>query len=104
MEGVVWVVAKCLEAIRNTQPVIHCITNYVSMTDCANGLLAIGASPVMAEAKEEVAHITGLSDSLLLNTGMLSSEKLISMRLSGICAKEKGIPIVLDPVGVAKSP
>lgn len=82
-------------------PLVHCITNYVTMNDCANALLAIGASPIMGSHILEVEEITRMSDALVLNMG--ATEYYDSMRLSLEVAKEKKTPIVLDPVGVGAS-
>ncbi len=81
------------------RPLVHHITNYVTVNDCANVTLAIGAAPVMAEAPEEVAEMVGLADALVLNIGTLSSGQVEAMLLAGRAANARGIPVVLDPVG-----
>ncbi len=78
----------------------HHITNFVVMNDTANLTLALGALPVMAHAKEEVAEMAGTSDALVLNPGTLSPEWVESMLIAGKRANETGIPVVYDPVGV----
>jgi hydroxyethylthiazole kinase len=88
-----------VEAIRNRAPLIHNITNYVVMNTTANALLAIGASPVMAHAIEEVEEMTGLAAALVVNIGTLSGSWIESMRKAASQALRIGIPIVLDPVG-----
>lgn len=92
-----------IRQIREQKPMIHCITNSVTARDCANILLAIGGSAIMAEAKEEVAEITSLCNGLVLNLGMLTKEKLSAMLIAGKRANELAIPVVLDPVGVGAS-
>lgn len=87
-------------AVRAKRPLVHCISNIVTANDCANLLLAAGASPMMAEAPEEMAEITRLADATVLNTGTPSAGKYAAAR---ICLEESnrlGKPVVLDPVGV----
>lgn len=93
----------CLERIREKTPLIHNITNYVTINDVANAVLACGGSPIMAEAKEEVEEITSGCDGLNINIGMLNKEKAQAMLLAGIRAGQKGHVILLDPVGVGGS-
>ncbi len=88
-------------SIRERAPLIHCITNYVTVNDCANALLAVGARPVMSHAPQEAAEITSASDALVLNLG--GTEYMDAMFLSAAAAKEKGIPVVIDPVGIGGS-
>jgi hydroxyethylthiazole kinase len=88
-----------IERIRAERPLVHNITNYVAMSLTANALLALGASPVMAHAPEEVEEMAGQSRALVLNIGTLSRPWIESMRLAAAAARAKGIPIVLDPVG-----
>lgn len=89
--------------IAEKSPLIHCITNYVTINQCANILLACGASPIMADCALETADITAHSDGLVLNLGMLNAEKLDAMLLSAEAAAKKHIPVVLDPVGAGVS-
>ena len=89
-----------LNNIRQKQPLIHCITNYVTANDCANLLLACGARPVMADAPEESAAIAAHARALVLNLGTLSESRLQAMCLAGAAANRNGIPVVLDPVGI----
>ncbi|MCQ1535352.1 hydroxyethylthiazole kinase [Methanosarcina sp. KYL-1] len=89
-----------LKTIRETKPLVHHITNWVTIYDCANMTRAIGALPVMAHAPEECADMTGISSALVLNIGTLTVEIIDSMLLSAAAANEKGIPVVLDAVGV----
>ncbi|MDD4497167.1 MAG: hydroxyethylthiazole kinase [Methanosarcinaceae archaeon] len=89
-----------LKTIRETKPLIHHLTNWVTIYDCANMTRAIGALPVMAHAPEECADMTKLSSALVLNIGTLTVEIIDAMILSATAANEKKIPIVLDAVGV----
>ncbi|KKH97831.1 hydroxyethylthiazole kinase [Methanosarcina sp. 1.H.T.1A.1] len=89
-----------LKTIRETKPLIHHITNWVTIYDCANMTRAFGALPVMAHAPEECADMTKISSALVLNIGTLTSEIIDSMLLSAAAANEKKIPVVLDAVGV----
>src|SRR5690348_18484788 len=88
-----------LAALRERKPLVHQITNYVVMNETANATLAIGALPVMAHAREEVEEMVGLAAALVLNIGTLSEPWVESMLLAGRAATERGIPVVLDPVG-----
>ncbi len=88
-----------VEKIRETSPLIHNITNYVVMNSTANALLAIGASPVMAHAEEEVEEMTGIARALVINIGTLSESWVRAMFLAVKRAGELGIPVILDPVG-----
>ncbi|XKE94742.1 hydroxyethylthiazole kinase [Metaplanococcus flavidus] len=88
-----------INKIRSENPIIHCITNHVVSNFQANGLLAIGASPIMGEAQEEVEELAAISRALSLNIGTLNKETLHSMLLAGKRANQEKIPVVLDPVG-----
>ena len=90
---------KAVEAVRELSPIVHNITNYVVMNSTANALLAIGAAPVMAHAEEEVADMVGIASALVINIGTLSREWIKAMHKAAERAAERGIPIVLDPVG-----
>ena len=92
-------IAADLEKIRAAGPLVHNITNYVVMNTTANALLALGASPVMAHAVEEVEEMAGLAAALVLNIGTLSGPWIEAMKIAARAARKKGIPIVLDPVG-----
>jgi hydroxyethylthiazole kinase len=85
--------------IRESAPLVHNITNYVVMNTTANALLAIGASPVMAHAIEEVEAVARMAGALVINIGTLSPAWIDAMLLAGRAASKQGIPIVLDPVG-----
>ncbi len=92
--------AQLLERVRAQHPLVHHITNLVVMNDTANATLALGALPVMAHAREEVAEMVGAAGSLLLNPGTLAPEWVEAMLLAGRRANELDVPIVYDPVGV----
>jgi len=96
--------AGLLEQVRKRAPLIHNITNFVAMNSSANILLATGASPVMAHAPREVADMIALADALILNIGTLEAAWIDSMLLAGIAANDKGIPVILDPVGAGATP
>lgn len=93
-----------LEGVHETAPLIHNITNYVTVNDCANILLACGASPIMADDQAEVEAITAICGGLTLNIGTLNSNTIASMLLAGKKAAQLDHPIVLDPVGAGASP
>lgn len=92
-----------LENVRRSSPLVHCISNLVSANDCANIVLAAGASPIMADAPEEVEEITALSRALCLSLGTPSPRKAEAMHKAGCKAAALGLPIVFDPVGVGAS-
>lgn len=89
--------------LKEQHPLIHAITNYVTVNDVANMLLACGARPIMAEEEEEVEDITSLCEGLTLNIGTLSKVKIPSMLKAGKKANLLNHPVVLDPVGVGAS-
>ncbi|WP_156290337.1 hydroxyethylthiazole kinase [Oceanobacillus salinisoli] len=93
-----------IEEVRTNTPLIHHLTNQVVMNFTANGLLSFGAAPVMAKAEEEAADMASHADGLLINIGTLTSNELKAMISAGKAANKKGIPVVLDPVGVAATP
>lgn len=94
---------EMLENVRNRVPLIHNITNYVTVNDCANILLACGGSPIMADDVEEVEEITTICKGLNLNIGTLNQRTIPAMFLAGKRANELGHPVVLDPVGAGAS-
>ena len=96
-------IGNTLENLRNTSPLIHNITNYVTVNDCANIVLACGASPIMADDCKEVEEITSICAGLNINIGTLNSRTIESMVLAGKKANELGHPVVLDPVGAGAS-
>ena len=92
-----------VDVVREKSPLVHHITNYVTVNDCANITLAIGASPIMADAVEEAADIASISSSLVINMGTLNERTVASMIAAGKSANEKGIPVIFDPVGAGAS-
>lgn len=95
---------RFLESIRSSRPRVHCITNYVAANACANLLLAVDASPIMADDPMESAEITSCCAALVVSMGTPSTRRLEAIRLSAEAARRKGIPVILDPVGVTLSP
>ena len=86
--------------VEKRRPVVQCITNIVTVNDCANALLAIGGSPTMAHHPEEMADFAAVSDALVCNMG--ATESLVAMMAAGMASKN-GRPVVIDPVGCASS-
>lgn len=91
---------NAVENVRMCHPLIHCITNYVTANDCANILLACGAAPIMSDDADEVSEVTAISQGLNLNLGTLSQGRVRAMLRAGMEANRRGIPVLLDPVGV----
>ena len=86
-------------AVRKTAPLVHSITNLVVMSYNANALLALGAAPVMAHAREEVEEMVAIAGALVLNIGTLQPEWVEAMKLAAKKAASLNKPIILDPVG-----
>jgi len=97
-------VGKALEAVRAANPLIHNMTNVVVTNFTANGLLALGASPVMAYAKQEVADMARIAGALVLNMGTLDKRLVEAMLIAGQSANEHGVPVLFDPVGAGATP
>lgn len=89
--------------LEEKQPLVHCITNPISINQCANLILAVGCRPTMAEHPSEVGEITASADALLLNIANITDVRMKSMMISAKTAREKKIPVVFDAVGVACS-
>ena len=96
-------IPSLLEEVKEKNPLTHCITNFVTVNDCANAVLAIGASPIMAEDVDEVEEIVNISDALVINIGTLNHKQIESMDVSAAQANKTNTPITLDPVGVGIS-
>lgn len=96
-------IARLCGEVREKSPLVHCITNYVTVNDVANAVLAVGASPIMADDPAEAADITSRADALVINLGTLDARRAEAMMLSGKAANRKGIPVVFDPVGAGAS-
>ncbi len=92
-----------LENVKVKAPFVHSITNYVTVNDCANMILACGASPIMADDIHEVEEITSLCNSLVVNLGTLNERTIESMIAAGKKANELNHPVILDPVGAGAS-
>jgi len=89
--------------VKNKKPLVYCITNYVTVNDVANAILSVGAAPLMADDKNEVAQIASFSSSLVINIGTLNKRVIKSSIIAGKKANEVNIPVILDPVGVGAS-
>ncbi len=92
------------EKIKYDSPLVHHITNNVTINDCANATLAIGGSPVMATSIEEVADMVSLADALVINFGTIDTQTFQAMIAASKAANKKGIPVIFDPVGVGATP
>lgn len=95
--------AKLIDEIKNKTPLVHNITNYVTVNDCANAILAIGGSPVMADDQDEVEDIVSISSALVINIGTLNKRTIASMIVAAKKANGLKIPVILDPVGAGAS-
>ena len=94
---------NALENVRASVPLVHNITNYVTVNDCANVLLACGGSPIMSDEPADVADITSICGGLVINIGTLNTRSIEAMHVAGKRAAELGHVIVLDPVGAGAS-
>ena len=92
-------ISELLTRVRMKRPLVHHITNYVTVNDCANITIAAGAAPVMADAPEEVCEMVTCAGALVLNIGTLNKGQIESMLLAGGMANDRQIPVILDPVG-----
>lgn len=92
-----------IEKLREESPLTHCITNVVTVRDCANAVLAVGGSPIMANAPEEAEEIVSIANSLVINIGTLTEEQIETMKKSAKQATKMEKPFVLDPVGIGIS-
>ena len=92
-----------IEKLRQESPLTHCITNVVTVRDCANAVLAVGGSPIMANAPEEAEEIVSIANSLVINIGTLTQEQIETMKKSSKQATKMEKPFVLDPVGIGIS-
>lgn len=92
-----------LKNVKNQTPLTHCITNTVTVNDCANAALAVGGSPIMADDAEEVSEVVDIANVLVINIGKLSKNQIEAMRVAAKHANKTNTPIVLDPVGAGIS-
>ncbi len=103
MENILENCCRAADKVRERCPLVHCITNYVTVNDVANCILAVGASPIMADDIAEAADITSISKALVINMGTLNARTVESMIAAGKKANEIGVPVVFDPVGAGAS-
>ena len=96
-------IVRALEEVQRSAPLVHNITNYVTVNDCANALLAIGASPIMSDEPADVADIQSICHSLVVNIGTLNQHTIEGMHVACATAAKANHPIVLDPVGAGAS-
>ena len=94
---------ECMDNVRKNVPLVHNITNYVTVNDVANILLACGGSPIMSDEPEDVDDITSVCGGLNINIGTLHQSSIEGMLLAGKKANELGHPVLLDPVGAGAS-
>jgi len=95
---------RLFTVIRERQPLVHNITNFVVMNNSANALLALGASPAMIHSSDEVEDFVSLSQALVINIGTLFSEQIAACKLAAMRARAVGVPWILDPVGAGATP
>jgi hydroxyethylthiazole kinase len=96
--------SRRLRLVKELSPLVLCLTNYVTVTDCANAALAIGASPVMSDDPSDAAALAELASALVVNVGTISDRQAAVMAAAHARARSKGIPIILDPVGAGATP
>ena len=96
-------IPELMKNVKEKSPLTQCITNFVTVNDCANAVLAIGASPIMADDAEEMEEIANISDALVINIGKLHQAQIKAMKVSSAQATKTNTPITLDPVGVGIS-
>lgn len=96
-------ILQATQRLREQRPLIHCLTNHISINDCANVILAAGGRPIMAEHPAEAAEITRTAAAVECNLGNISDQRMAAMRESVQEAAKRGLPITLDPVGVTCS-
>lgn len=97
-------VGNLLDNVKKKKPLVHSITNYVTATDCANIILALGGSPTMADFSKEVEAIAGIASAVVLNMGIINDDMVEAMIIAGKKANECGIPVIFDPVGAGVAP
>ena len=92
-------VADMMEEVRRKRPLVHHITNYVTVNDCANVCICAGGSPVMTDEAKDLPEMVALSSAVVLNIGTLNERTVESMTIAGREANRNDVPVVLDPVG-----
>lgn len=95
--------SKLIEKLRNECPLTHCITNYVTINDCANSVLAIGGSPAMANEEPEIAEFVNIAGATIINLGNLLDNQIEAMKKAAVETKKTKTPLILDPVAVGVS-
>ena len=103
LKGAIFMLGTCLENVRKNVPLVHNITNYVTVNDVANALLACGGSPIMSDEPEDVEDITGICGGLNINIGTLNARSIEGMKRAAAKAQELGHTLTLDPVGAGAS-
>lgn len=98
------ILQSLFDRVKQQQPLVHHLTNAVTVNDCANATLAIGGSPVMATSIEEVEAMVSLANALVINIGTIESKTFTSMLAAGKMANRRKIPVIFDPVGVGATP
>lgn len=93
-----------LEKVRAASPLVHHITNWVTIYDCAQVVKTLGASPVMAHSTDEAADMAAIASALVLNIGTLTEETVTAMKCAAAVAGKRGIPVVLDVCGAGATP
>lgn len=94
---------EIMKNVKKQHPLVHCITNYVTVNDVANMILAVEGSPIMADEIKEAAEMTSITNALVINIGTLNQTKVESMIVAGKKANELNHPVILDPVGAGAS-
>lgn len=95
--------SACMASVRERCPLVHLITNYVTVNDCANMTICAGGSPIMTDERKDVMDISGMSSAVVLNMGTLNERTVESMLLAGRIANENDVPVIFDPVGAGAS-
>ena len=96
-------IGKMIKNVRENTPLVHNITNYVTVNDCANAIIAIGGSPIMSDEIKDVKDITSICNALNINIGTLNRRTIKSMYKAGTVSNKLKHPVILDPVGAGAS-
>ena len=95
--------SELMKKVREKKPLVHHITNYVTVNDCANVTICAGGSPVMTDESEDVIDISAISSAVVINMGTLNKRTVKSMIVAGKIANDHNVPVIFDPVGVGAS-
>ena len=98
------VLSEFMDAVRDRCPLVHHITNYVTVNDCANVCICSGGSPIMTDESKDVTDISRIAGAVVLNMGTPNERTVASMLLAGRVAKDNGVPVVFDAVGAGATP